>query len=202
MINSTAFIGDIHGNVDAVKLLVEELRAREVERLVFLGDYINKGSAGPEVLDFLIHLTQEIPTTCLRGNHEEALLGALVTGDLRPMLRMAGAPTIRAYVGGPVPQDVSAALIDAVPDDHVRFLENMGNDIEEEDFVACHYPSRPSRKFTISAHVNVGAAPLITANSASIDTGCGSTGGVLTGLLWPSKHWVQADSGGVLRGAV
>lgn len=72
-------IGDIHGRYDLMLRLFDKMAQRpEVSRMVFLGDYVDRGENSAEVLKALHWL--QINTEgviCLRGNHEEMLLSVL-----------------------------------------------------------------------------------------------------------------------------
>jgi len=71
-------VGDIHGMYDPLKRLITELRRREavhkeiIEKIIFIGDYIDYGPSSKEVLDLLLGLEYE--TVFMAGNHEDMLL--------------------------------------------------------------------------------------------------------------------------------
>lgn len=194
----TAFIGDVHGELLAIRAILRALSAHGVHKIVLLGDYINKGPSGAQVVDELIALSREGHVACLRGNHETALLDCIESRDVRPFLRMSGAPTIRSYLGRDVGPDVASELLAAIPASHETFLRGLPLTHETDEYVASHTPTTAPGKFVISAHVDVGRYPQITNSSAAIDTGCGNPGGVLTALLWPSLGYIQTDRSGTL----
>jgi serine/threonine protein phosphatase 1 len=72
-------IGDIHGCFNKLKALIEEkIVLRKQDKIVFIGDYIDRGNQSKEVVDFLIHLQEEkYEIILLMGNHEAMLLDAL-----------------------------------------------------------------------------------------------------------------------------
>jgi len=84
--SSTYAIGDLHGDDLCARYWVEKLNLIDVNngnnwkdphtRLVFMGDYIDKGPHGYAVLDYVRNLTLAYPThiTALLGNHEMELL--------------------------------------------------------------------------------------------------------------------------------
>jgi Calcineurin-like phosphoesterase len=194
-----AFVGDVHGNLHAMRGLWDALTLRDATHVIFLGDYINRGTQSADVLRELIAFSQEGRATLLAGNHETALLDALDRADLRIFLKMGGAMTIRSYVGGRVGPDVLGDFRAKLPRPHVEALRRMPLTYETEDFVAQHLPARPSaRKFLISAHVPVGDLPRIRQRSAQLDTGCGTPSGRLTALLWPSLDYIQVNPDGLL----
>ena len=72
-------IGDIHGCMDPFRELVEKkIRIRKSDRIVLLGDYIDRGYQSREVIDYIIDLQKQgfdiIP---LMGNHESMLIDSL-----------------------------------------------------------------------------------------------------------------------------
>jgi len=68
-------IGDIHGRLEKLEGLVEQLAPSDEDRLVFLGDYIDRGAESFEVVDLLIRLKRTFPKTItLRGNHEDFVI--------------------------------------------------------------------------------------------------------------------------------
>jgi serine/threonine protein phosphatase 1 len=199
MSSDLAFVGDVHGNLDALRGLLEALGRCEVSHMVFLGDYINKGQQSAGVMAELIPLLHAGRATLLAGNHEIALLEALERADLASFLKMGGATTVRSYVGGRVGPAVLTDFTAALPPTHLEALRRMPLTYETDDLIAQHSISPMStRKFRITAHVPVGELPRIGPRSAQLDTGCGPDAGRLTGLLWPTLDYIQVDSDGVL----
>lgn len=80
----TFVIGDVHGCCDALVELLEVSGIRLGEdRLVLLGDYIDRGSQEHQVLELLMHLRERYGSDLiipLRGNHEQMLLDNLDSG--------------------------------------------------------------------------------------------------------------------------
>ena len=68
-------IGDIHGHRDRLTNLLAKLPLGPDDRLVFIGDYIDRGPDSPGVIEDLIALQGARPNTIfLRGNHEQMML--------------------------------------------------------------------------------------------------------------------------------
>lgn len=199
MTTELAFVGDVHGNRSALQGLLDELSARGGPHAVFLGDYINKGSESAGVVEQLLAYSQSGEATLLRGNHEEALLDAIDTGNLSTFLKLGGAMTIRSYVGGKVGPDVLRDLQTSLPQEHLDAIRCMPETYELDDLVARHIPPATStQKYRISAHVPVGELPRIGRHSANLDTGCGDDTGRLTALIWPSLEYFQVDADGAI----
>ena len=194
-----AFVGDIHGNLSALRGLCHVLATRGGPHAVLLGDYVNKGAKSAEVMQELLAYSRAGRATLLVGNHEEALLDALDTGDLTAFLKMGGAMTIRSYVGAKVGPDVLRDFRARFPSEHLDAIRRMPETYESDDVIAQHSrPAASTCKFRISAHVPVGKLPWIGRHSAHLDTGCGAESGRLTALLWPSLDYVQVDAHGAV----
>ena len=66
-------MADIHGNLEALKQMLEEVKRYPVQGCVLLGDLIDYGMHSNEVIEML--QTLNYPVLCnLQGNHEQAIL--------------------------------------------------------------------------------------------------------------------------------
>ncbi|AAM29798.1 metallophosphoesterase [Methanosarcina mazei] len=67
-------IGDIHGNLDALEFIIAMRKKLGCKKILFLGDYVDRGTEGTEVLIELFRMKLEEPEDVflLRGNHESA----------------------------------------------------------------------------------------------------------------------------------
>mgnify|MGYP001946589005 CR=1 FL=1 len=66
----TAIISDIHGNIDALQVVMNDIAARGIERIVCLGDIIGYGPNPCECLDMVMERCE----WSLMGNHDFAVL--------------------------------------------------------------------------------------------------------------------------------
>ncbi len=64
-----AILSDVHANLEALRAVYEDLQARSVKRVFFLGDLIGYGPNPVECLDFMRHFE-----FCLLGNHDRAVV--------------------------------------------------------------------------------------------------------------------------------
>lgn len=69
-------IGDIHGMLDQLEQILEYWNP-ETQQLIFVGDYIDRGSESLAVIQRVRELQMTYDAICLRGNHEELLLDFL-----------------------------------------------------------------------------------------------------------------------------
>ncbi len=105
---TVAVVGDIHGREDLLIRLMAQLEtdaaAQDVHKIIFAGDYVDRGDDSAAVLTRLHHLDQDNPKiVCLLGNHEDMLLSFLDAPDKHgPMwLRNGGLQTLASYgIGG------------------------------------------------------------------------------------------------------
>lgn len=150
-------MGDIHGRADLLRDLLTRIESDAAERgpaevrLMFLGDYIDRGPDSPGVLDILMNKPGwAYSLTCLRGNHENALLTFLLDPyAARYWLDWGGLATIRAYGVAPSSDldDMSWQLGRAVPERHRAFLRRMPIKETLGDYFFVHAGVDPDKPF-------------------------------------------------------
>lgn len=62
-----AIIADIHGNLDAFQVVLEDIRAQNADHLVCLGDVVGYNAQPKECLD----IVRQMNLPCVKGNHDE-----------------------------------------------------------------------------------------------------------------------------------
>ncbi len=199
MTSNIGVVGDIHGTLPPLERIIAQVLS-EVDAIVFLGDYVNRGEQSCEVIDFLIALPKWSRKPChfLLGHHDDAFLRALQNGEIDAFLRMGGAATLASYPASDL-GTYDTPLRERVPVEHVEFLRSLRRSMTGPSYVAAHsrdfLDAWPPDKFAIFGHtVQRALVPDVTTSSALIDTGCGTLpGGRLTCFLWPSRQWVQAE---------
>ena len=70
-------IGDIHGELGKLERLLEGLPLSAGDRLVFLGDYVDRGPDSADVVSRLLDLRRQVDCVFLLGNHESMFLDFL-----------------------------------------------------------------------------------------------------------------------------
>jgi serine/threonine protein phosphatase 1 len=149
-------IGDIHGCDAELRALLDliEADARKTQaecRLIFLGDYIDRGPASKDVVDRLFHIARQFRTICLRGNHEQMLLDFLDDAKvLRTWSQMGGRETLLSYgVAAPSFDDERAfcetrdAFVRALPKNHLKFFQHLQFSTRLGDYFFVHAGIRP-----------------------------------------------------------
>lgn len=99
---ATIVIGDIHGNAAASSALLDCIRneAGDGDRVVFLGDYIDRGPDSRGCIDAMLAFRDSWPgeVVCLRGNHEEWFLQTQEDYSRHSwLIAMEALDTIRSY---------------------------------------------------------------------------------------------------------
>ena len=89
-------IGDVHGCLTPLQRLVQRLPP--AAELVFLGDYIDRGPASAQVVQYLRRLARERPCRFLKGNHEQLMLDAIASREnIGWWLQNGGDATLESY---------------------------------------------------------------------------------------------------------
>ena len=104
-------IGDIHGRLDLLgvlrrKILKDAASKEGPHKIIFLGDYVDRGPDGKGVLDYLMSEPfEDFEHIFLRGNHEEMLVNSLSgrKNDLDFFLNNGGRTTVKSFGLDPQP---------------------------------------------------------------------------------------------------
>jgi serine/threonine protein phosphatase 1 len=133
----TLAIGDVHGCFSALQALLDAVRPGPEDRLICLGDYIDRGPNSAAVLDRLIALQEQTQLIALRGNHEEMLLEARQSSSHRDFWIACGGDTTLASYG-------RAGRLSDIPASHWHFIEQTCRDWYETDtHIFVHAGLRP-----------------------------------------------------------
>lgn len=142
-------IGDIHGCVHELEVLIIHLERREKlssgDIVVFLGDYIDRGFESKQVIDLLISFKKRFPKTIfLKGNHEDMFLSflGLTEGTSKEIyLDNGGIETILSY--GIRNYDNQRLIIENIPQSHLDFFTNLNLAADVGCALAVHGGLRP-----------------------------------------------------------
>ncbi len=212
----TLAIGDIHGSLAPLEQLWGVIDPQPEDRIVFIGDYIDRGPNSKGVIDFLLALPSELDVTFLSGNHEEKFFLARI--DHTEL-----AHWLEAWGGGATLESYGPGGFDDVPDSHWEFLRKNRNYLETDTHIFVHanleadVPIDQQLPFTL-IHKKFGTpkphesgkvmicghtaqkshVPLNLGHAICIDTDP-DRGGWLTCLHVETGRYWQTNSGGQLR---
>ncbi|GJL94955.1 MAG: metallophosphoesterase [Hyphococcus sp.] len=146
-------IGDVHGCADELDKLLDKIEAdasgHNNTRIIFLGDYVDRGPDSKGVLDRLIALKEQRPCTIfLKGNHEALMLDFLEhPEDMMHWLDWGGQETLQSYdirdIAGRSNKALGAALREKMPDTHIEFLNALTLTHLAGDYLFVHAGVRP-----------------------------------------------------------
>ncbi|MBW1721721.1 MAG: serine/threonine protein phosphatase [Deltaproteobacteria bacterium] len=137
----TFIVGDIHGCLGMLQRLIEKIPWEpERDRLIFLGDYVDRGEDPKGVIDFILRLQAvSEKVQCLMGNHEHIFLDYLERGNITAFLINGGNSTLESYRRASIQGKQELEI----PPDHVSFLKALLPWIELEDHYVVHAGFRP-----------------------------------------------------------
>ncbi len=111
----TLAIGDIHGGLRALTQAFDRAKVTPNDKLIFLGDYVDGWSESPQVLDYLMALSQTNECIFLRGNHDDLLMEWLRGKENKLWHQHGGEATILAY----------SILPESAKEPHFEFLQKL-----------------------------------------------------------------------------
>lgn len=145
-------IGDVHGRLDLLDELLAMIAGEPADgekRIIFLGDYIDRGPQSREVIERLVRLGADEPgSVFLRGNHEAVVLSFL-EDPLRhaDWLNWGGVETLESYgvarAAYRSPGDVRADFAGKLPPAHLRFLQGLDLSLTLGDYFFVHAGVKP-----------------------------------------------------------
>ena len=200
-------IGDIHGCLSMLKELIKKIEWNPTnDRLIFLGDYIDRGDNSKGVIDFILQLKGNSHSIqCLIGNHEQMFLDYLSGVDRQSSLLNGGLSTLKSYE-----EERKSRNEPLIPSSHLNFFSTLLPMVELEQYYIVHAGFRPYIKIKdqslkdmvwireefIYSDYNFGKvvifghtplnSPLIMKNKIGIDTGA-VFGNYLTCLELPKR---------------
>ncbi len=210
-------IGDIHGCYDRLKELLDRIPYEPGrDRLVFLGDYIDRGADSARVLDLLCRLREEAhDMVALMGNHEYMLLEYARAKDpsLLPFLRNMGFDaTVTSYHKE---TGFDTRPLSFLPARHMDFLSSLLPYWQTEEYIFVHAGLEPgiplektdpailcevrepfiTKEFDFGKKVVFGhtpfSLPLVTPTKIGVDTGA-AYGNMLTAVELPDEVFYHA----------
>lgn len=149
-------IGDIHGCYKTFyDLVIKIIDLKKTDRLILLGDYIDRGDQSKEVIDFIIDLTKKgFDVLPLTGNHESMLLDSYSDPGMLYQWFINSADTTLQSFGIQDIREIGQEYIDFFSG--LKFYESLGkylfvhagfNDYMEDPFSDRHHMIWESRPY-------------------------------------------------------
>jgi len=133
-------VGDIHGCLEMLNRLMDIIPWHpEKDRLIFIGDYIDRGEDPKGVVDYILALKDCSPNVdCLIGNHEALFLDYLNGTNEAAYIRNGGWNTLRSYEIEKGTEEESL-----LPSEHMAFFQSLTPYLELADYYVVHAGFRP-----------------------------------------------------------
>lgn len=164
--NCCYIIPDIHGQYKQLKLILNRIlplrnNKNSCDKIVFLGDYIDRRRESHLVIDTLIEIQNKYKnqTIFLRGNHEQLLLNAIKeshsSSNYMFWMRNGGDQTLSGYLeraGQPMDNPYELPryrVIDFIPKDHLAFFNSLRTYYETEDHIFVHGGCDPEKPLSV-----------------------------------------------------
>jgi len=215
----TLAIGDIHGMSGALDALLDAVNPTMGDRLVFLGDYVDRGPDSKGAIDRILALTSYYSIVCLKGNHEIMMSKARHDREARKLwLAVGGVQAMASYSSG------GRSSFGDIPEVHWEFIDNCSPYWETDTHIFVHANlaeklplveqpesklywehlngpiQHESGKTVICGHTSQRSGiPLAWPTTICIDTKAYADGGWLTCLEVGTTHYLQANAMGQTR---
>lgn len=153
-------IGDIHGCYFTLLDLINKLSIEKGDKLIFLGDYIDRGPHSKRVIDYIMSIEGPDVIT-LMGNHERMCVDANRGSGYwgQTWMNNGGGITVDSYderteeekvrpsLLYPELQDEWRAKLPRVSEEHIQWMESLPVFYEDDDFFYCHAGIDPDYSF-------------------------------------------------------
>lgn len=205
--------GDIHGELEKLDELLDEISPDSDDKLVFLGDYIDRGPDSAGVIERMLELRDRHDCVFLLGNHESMLMDflgwtdeAYFGGDA--FLLNGGDRTLAGY--GYFDRESTDRETFRLPKDHEDFLLSLKLSHVEGDYLFVHagldqahltcgdyaYALRKSRPVDVLWNRTAGDLP----HDLGVTLVYGHTPSEDFGVRWNSPFSIGVDTGAVYGG--
>ena len=142
-------VGDIHGCLAELTRLLDALPLKPEDKLIFQGDYVDRGPDSKEVVSYLLELQDRANQEMifLKGNHEDMLMAYLgLQGKHGDMFLVNGGWATLVSYGITERNSDPKALLSRIPDSHLEFFKRLKIYHIIEPFLCVHggiHPSKP-----------------------------------------------------------
>jgi serine/threonine protein phosphatase 1 len=143
-------VGDIHGCQAELDTLLNHLETVEnltaADRVIFIGDFVDRGPASKEVVDRLLAFKSKFKNSIfLKGNHEDMLLDFLGFGGSHGAVYLSngGIETLQSY--GLDNDSGIKDLFNKMPLSHLNFFKSLDSLVVIGEYIFAHAGINPVR---------------------------------------------------------
>lgn len=124
----TWVVADVHGDCDKLKLAYQNTPTSTGDKIVFLGDYVDRGPDSYDVVEFILGLKKYYDVVTLKGNHDDVFIQNLKDG-VWDFYNQGQKKTLQSYVKNCAPSMKVNELCEFrwsdLPDTHKDFYSNL-----------------------------------------------------------------------------
>lgn len=142
-------VGDIHGCAGELERLIEWLPIRHGDRLIFLGDYVDRGPDSRAVVSFLLNVrsSADVETVFLKGNHEDMFLAYLgLAGNHGDVFLLNGGHATLASYGLAALAGRPLEVGERLPEGHLDFYLNLETYCQLDGYLCVHAGIQPLKR--------------------------------------------------------
>lgn len=114
-------IGDIHGELDKLINCIKSINLTREDKLIFLGDYVDRGPDSYGVIEYLINLSKNHECIFIRGNHDDSWMNGIINDNF-PLWKQGAQQTMLSY-----------NKVEINPEIHLDFFNNLLSYYIDED---------------------------------------------------------------------
>lgn len=142
----TIMISDIHGCLNELNRLLNAVEYNhERDRLILLGDYVDRGPDSKEVVERIIELVHVHGAIAIKGNHDQRLVDLINDRDVKDkFIEHGGLATIASYTDNKeMTLDEAIEYIRDKYINHINFLETLPLFYEDRHHIYVHAGINP-----------------------------------------------------------
>lgn len=127
----TFVISDIHGCNEAFRRALKKVNLKKTDKLILLGDLIDRGFDSKGVLDTIFLLIEHnFNVICLMGNHEQMFLNSLEDNLVKiNWLKNGGKETLSSFL---------TTSIEKIPLKYIDFIKSFKNFYIQDEYIFVH----------------------------------------------------------------
>ncbi|MEL6641003.1 MAG: metallophosphoesterase [Pseudomonadota bacterium] len=155
-------IGDLHGCARQLRDLQSQMAEEDPKaHQVYVGDYVDRGDQTKDVLDALFAERDNANITCLRGNHEDMMLGFLQDPAEKGArwLRYGGLNTLGSYGIDGIPTNSDPTVFEvtamklraAIGPEILRWLDTLPTQWQTGNLAVVHAAADPKLPMALQA---------------------------------------------------
>lgn len=155
-------VGDLHGCMRQLRDIQQQMESENAQaHQVYVGDYVDRGDHAKDVLETLFAQREDPRITCLRGNHEDMMLGFLQDPAEKGSrwLRYGGLNTLGSFGIDGIPTNSDQSTLEAtatklraaIGPEVLRWLDTLPTQWQSGNLAVVHAAADPKLPMALQA---------------------------------------------------